>query len=152
MLSFITYLDTDRRAFFGASLVALVSSMLAKEEGVTLPLILLLCEFLLYERRLNVRRLVMCVPIAVVLVAYLLIRLTYAQGSYPTVQRYYALGWHVPGNLWGYIASLAFPLPYHTADRVTQSAPWFGTLRRIAAVGILSALCGLAYVDRAPDR
>jgi len=149
LLLFLAYLDTHRRVFLGITLLAVVLSMLAKDESLTLPPILFLSEFLLFDRRLTVERLAKYAPLIALFVPYLLARSGYYLLVRSTLP--YGLGWHMPGKLWDYATSLALPLPVHFADRVTQQAPWFGLLRRLAAIGTLLGLTSAALLGRARD-
>src|SRR5574342_324202 len=94
VLAFLAYLETERRALYGLTLAALLVSALSKEEAVSLPLVLFLSEFLLYRQRLSARRLVKYAPMAAILTAYLLVRLTFALRSSLVIAEHYALGWH----------------------------------------------------------
>ena len=146
VLAFMAYLETERRALYGATLAALLVSLLSKEESVSLPLVLFLSEFLLYRRRSTVRRLVKYAPMAAILAGYLLVRLTFAQRSNLVIAQHYALGWQMLGKLWDYATALAFPLPEPFGQRVMRAAPSVRLVRRGAAIGIVLVLAGVALL------
>jgi hypothetical protein len=148
LLLFLRYLDTEAVSAYVASLVAMTLALLAKEEAVSLPLVCFLAELLLYPSRPTARRVLAYAPMAALLTGYLVVRRGASHESYLTIQGHYALGWHIPGKLWDYLEALAFPLPAHLVDLVTERAPWFAVFRGAAAAAILVALCAAA--SRAP--
>jgi hypothetical protein len=160
LLLFLRTLETGSAGAYAMSLGAAALSLLSKEEGASLPLVCLLAERLLCAGPWTARRLLKYAPFAVLVSGYAVVRLRASQASHLTRRGHYALGWHIPAQLWAYWSALAFPLPAQLVERAARVAWWFPAVRGVAAGVPRAALCAGARLarrrdaatpDRAPD-
>ena len=110
LLAWVAYLQTHRRRYYTAALVAFWLALLTKEFGVTLPVVLCLADLWLIGGRTPVTRLIRTyAPFWATWLVYLPIEYTVQSHSVLVGSFGYGVGMHSAANLVNYLAMLAFP-------------------------------------------
>jgi hypothetical protein len=107
------FLQTSRRAWYGATLVAFAACLLTHESSATLlPIVMALEVALIFERSPRQamhglsRRFIKYAPFAVMLAASLAIAWIVNSRSYLVREGHYSFGWHAVPHMFQYVVSL----------------------------------------------
>lgn len=147
LVSFYLYLEARRRnrwAYYGLSLCAFFLSLLAKEQAVILPLLILLYEFCFVpdnDREKGLRRVGVY---AGVVMGYFILRKVLIGGALPAVTFNQELGLRIlsiPKTLLIYMRILIFPNDLHYYRSLDILQPFIGPWLGLVAVTALIVVC-----------